>query len=225
MALVWELALTGTRLLSQCVLAALTLVGGGTGEGRVRAGSEERLLPCPEPITAPSGAGSDLTSLEQEHGGWVQTDSVPLQGVFCLHQHTWTQTGAVLKQEGLANICAVGKHVGAGGGELALTGNLVALLPSPEVWSSSGAQPLQTPVMAASSLLGCCLGFELAQHLTAELFRLSWQPLLCCWNIPSARIGVWARLVASSLVCPASWARKCSRTPCEQSAGFPKAPC
>lgn len=69
MALVWELALTGTRLLSQCVLAALTLVGGGTGEGRVRAGSEERLLPCPEPITAPSGAGSDLTSLEQEHGG------------------------------------------------------------------------------------------------------------------------------------------------------------
>ena len=54
--------------------------------------------------------------------------------MFCLHQHTWTQTGAVLKQEGLANICAVGKHVGEGGGELALTGSLVALLPSPEVW-------------------------------------------------------------------------------------------
>lgn len=67
-----------------------------------------------------------------------------------------------------------------------------------EIWSASNVPPVQFPVIDASSVLRCYLGFELPKYLTAELFPLSWQPLFQCWSILSAQVGTCVRSVAEN---------------------------
>ena len=100
---------------------------------------------------------------------------------------------------------------------------------------------VQLPVMAAPSLLRCHFGFEPPPQFVARRPPCSWQLSLHCgaatrgkwrWGVSLAQAGVHTGLVmgsqsASSAVsvcplCPALGASKHSRTPCQQSPGFPQ---
>lgn len=100
----------------------------------------------------------------------------------------------------------------------------VAILPPSEIWSSSYMPPVQSPVMAAPSVLRRCLGFEPPPSVMAaltvvleHLFGSDWCMCQVSGRKPFSQLFSFSRPL-----CPASRTNKCSHTRHEQSTGFPQ---
>ena len=193
MALVRELDLRPH--LPQGMLAAITLVEGGAGDGRARVWARwEVVLPlCLVAVTTLSGLGQVPSFWSWNSEGLVPAGSVLFKCMFC-----FLPTTAPSASEGSSvgvRGPSVGIHREWGMAEVVYHHQRRGLLLMGCRAVTNNGWP---------SLFRLCLGFEPPWHLMARVFPLLWQPSLqCgaamqgkwCWSIHLVQVAGCARVV------------------------------